>query len=162
MIAITARQLRQIARAAEAAYPEECCGLLVGAGGEGDEGGERRWRVARVEASANLAEGDRRRRFEVDPGLLIRLHRELRGGEARVIGVYHSHPDHPAEPSAHDLELALEPGLVWLIISVVGGRASDASAHVLAQDGARFEAITLEIADGKGRTRATDRRPRGG
>ena len=144
MIALGARQLRQIARAAEAAYPEECCGLLVGTGGEGSE---RRWRVVRVEASANLAEGDRRRRFEVDPGLLIRLHRELRGGETRVIGVYHSHPDHPAEPSAHDLELAREPGLVWLIVSVVGGRATDASAHVLAEDGACFDEIVLEIAD---------------
>lgn len=143
MIALGARQLRQIARAAEAAYPEECCGLLVGTGGEG---GERHWRVVRVEASANLAEGDRRRRFEVDPGLLIRLHRELRGGETRVIGVYHSHPDHPAEPSAHDLELAMEPGLVWLIVSVVGGRATDASAHVLAEDGACFDEIVLEIA----------------
>ncbi len=146
MIALGARQLRQIARAAEAAYPEECCGLLVGPGGEGGKGGKRRWRVVRVEASANLAEGDRRRRFEVDPGLLIRLHRELRGGETRVIGVYHSHPDHPAEPSAHDLELAREPGLVWLIVSVVGGRATDASAHVLAEDGACFDEIVLEIA----------------
>lgn len=143
MIALGARQLRQIARAAEAAYPEECCGLLVGTGGEGSE---RHWRVVRVEASTNLAEGDRRRRFEVDPGLLIRLHRELRGGETRVIGVYHSHPDHPAEPSAHDLELAMEPGLVWLIVSVVGGRATDASAHVLAEDGACFDEIVLEIA----------------
>ncbi len=155
MIAISARQLRQIARAAEAAYPEECCGLLVGAGGEG------RWRVARVEASANLAENDRRRRFEVDPRLLFRLHRELRGGETRVIGVYHSHPDHPAGPSAHDLERAMEPGLVWLIISVVGGRATDASAHVLADDGAGFDEIPLEITNGRRRTRATDRWPIG-
>ncbi len=147
MIAIGARQLRRIARAAEAAYPEECCGLLVGEGGEGSEGGGRRWRVARVEASANLAEGDRRRRFEIDPRLLIRLHRELRGGETRVIGVYHSHPDHPAEPSAHDLKLALEPGLAWLLTSVAGGRATDTSAHVLAEDGARFDEIALEIAD---------------
>ncbi len=103
--------------------------------------------MARVEASANLAEGDRRHRFEVDPGLLIRLHRELRGGETRVIGVYHSHPDHPAEPSAHDLERALEPGMVWLITSVMDGRARRSTAHVLAEDGARFDEIPLEIAD---------------
>jgi proteasome lid subunit RPN8/RPN11 len=143
VIAIGARQLHQIARAAEAAYPEECCGLLVGEGDEGGEGGERRWRVARVEASANLAEGDRRRRFEVDPRLLIRLHRELRGGETRVIGVYHSHPDHPAEPSAHDLELALEPGMVWLITSVMDGRARHTMAHVVVEGGQRFDRIPL-------------------
>jgi proteasome lid subunit RPN8/RPN11 len=141
VIEIGSRQLSQIARAAEAAYPEECCGLLVGEGGEG--GG---WRLSRVEASANVAEGDRRRRFEVDPRLLIRLHRELRGGAERVIGVYHSHPDHPAEPSAHDLKRALEPGLVWLITSVVDGRAGDTTAHVLAADGGRFDPIALRTA----------------
>jgi len=141
VIEIGARQLSHITRAAEAAYPEECCGLLVG---EGSAGG---WRVSRVEASANLAEGDRRRRFEVDPRLLIRLHRQLRGGAERVIGVYHSHPDHPAEPSARDLKLALEPGLVWLITSVVEGRARDTTAFVLAADGGRFDRIALRTAD---------------
>lgn len=142
MIEIGSHQLSQIARAAEAAYPEECCGLLIGENGAG--GG---WRVSGVEASANLAEGDRRRGFEVDPRLLIRLHRQLRGGTERVIGVYHSHPDHPAEPSSRDLRLALEPGLVWLITSVMDGRAGDTTAHLLAADGGSFERIALRAAD---------------
>ena len=148
MIVVLPEHLKAIVDAAESAYPEECCGLLIGQGG-GGQGEEGRWRVARVAASANVAEGDRRRRFEIDPRLLIELQRSLRDTAHRVIGVYHSHPDHPAEPSATDLEMASEPGLVWLITSVVAGRATLTSAHVAAEDGGRFDEIPLRTADGR-------------
>ncbi len=138
MIVALDEHLNQIADAAEAAYPEECCGLLIGEGGAGS------WRLGRVVASANVAEGDRRRIFEVDPRLLLTLQRELRGTAQRVIGVYHSHPDGPPEPSAADLDRAWEPGLVWLITSVRDGRAAGTAAHVLAEDGARFDEVVLE------------------
>ena len=138
MIVALDEHLNQIADAAEAAYPEECCGLLIGEGGAGS------WRLGRVVASANVAEGDRRRRFEIDPRLLIALHRELRGGAQRVIGVYHSHPDQPPRPSAADLDQAWEPGLVWVIISVRDGRAGESTAHVLAEGGGRFDEVVLK------------------
>lgn len=141
MIAISPAHLKAIADAAEAAYPEECCGVLVG---EGEAG---RWRVNRVVASANVTEGDPRRRFEIDPRVLLELHRSLRDGAERVIGVYHSHPDHPARPSATDRERAWEPGLVWLITSVAAGRATQTSAHVVADEGGRFEEIRLGTLD---------------
>jgi proteasome lid subunit RPN8/RPN11 len=89
--------------------PEEACGLLVGSAD----------RIARAEPAENVAR-DRLRRFEVDPRLLLRLHRELRGGPEAILGVYHSHPGGRAEPSATDLALALDPALVWLIVGADG------------------------------------------
>jgi proteasome lid subunit RPN8/RPN11 len=123
VIELRPEHLQAIARAAEAAYPEECCGLLVGI----VDGDDRR--VTRVEPSTNVFEGDHRRRFEVDPRLILRLQRELRGGAEQLIGLYHSHPDGPGEPSATDLAKAWEPDLVWLITPVVNGHAAPTSAH---------------------------------
>lgn len=112
---------RAISAAGEAAYPEECCGLLVG-GGAASVG--TLW-ITRAVAGNNVAAGGRRRdRFEVDPRLRFRLMRELADTGEFLAGHYHSHPDHPAEPSPFDAEMAFEADLIWLILAVNGGRAA--------------------------------------
>jgi proteasome lid subunit RPN8/RPN11 len=147
MIFLSRAQLKEIADAAEAAYPGECCGLIVGrVRGNGD------LEVTRVVASPNVAVGDapeggRRDRFEVDPELRLRLQRELEGGPERIIGLYHSHPGLGAQPSAFDLESVWEPELAWLITSVEDGQAVHTTAHVLDTDGRQFREIALRTTD---------------
>src|SRR5258708_11099390 len=121
MIVIPPAQLRQIAAAAEAAYPGECCGLLVGRALPGGA-----VEVTRVHASANL--GKQRDRFEIDPRLWVDLSRALGKGPQRVVGLYHSHPDGPAQPSAVDLDPAWGEELIWVIVAVAGARCADAAA----------------------------------
>ncbi len=137
MVVLDLAQLGAVVEAAEAGYPEEACGLLVG---RVRPGGARR--VSRVEAAENVA-ADRRITFAVDAGLRIGLERELRGGPDRVIGHFHSHPDGPAYPSATDLARAFETDLVWLIVSVVCGQASQTRAYMPRLDGSGFREITL-------------------
>ncbi len=143
MIAFEPEHLRELVAAAEAAYPEEACGLLVGVAEA-----SRQWRVARVAPSPNLA-ADQHHRFEIDPKLRLDLHRTLRGGPHRVIGLYHSHPDESARPSAADLEQAWEPELVWVITSVLDCEAVLTTGHVLVHDGetTRFEEISVRTTD---------------
>lgn len=120
MIRLPADIRQRILAAAEAAYPEECCGLLAGRPlPDGTVA------VTRLADSANVADGDRRRSFEVDPKVRFDLMRELEsaGGDETVVGHVHSHPDHPPEPSATDLAMAYEPEFVWLIVGVADGRA---------------------------------------
>ena len=144
MIRIPKPLLEAIMAAAEAAYPDECCGLLVGR--DLDGGGVA---VTAVEPSPNDAAGSRRDSFEVSPQLRFDVMRRLAAGNAtattpeRIVGHYHSHPDHPAEPSARDLEMAFEPDLVWLIVGVDKGRATRATAHVLDDSAGRFREIRL-------------------
>lgn len=152
MIILARDHLRQIADAAEAAYPRECCGLLSGrprANGDIE--------VVRVHPSANL--GKSPERFEIDPRLWVDLSRALGKGPTRVVGLYHSHPDRPAQPSAADLEAAWGEELVWVIVSVAGGGASGpgeaapraqavhVTAHILDHGGRQFRAMELRTDD---------------
>lgn len=141
---LSASHRQMILDEAAAAYPAECCGLLVGTGNSADG-----WCVTRVVPTANVAPPESghsiRDRFEVDPQTRFDLERELRGQSEAVIGHYHSHPDHPAEPSATDLAKAFEPSLVWIIVGVEAGEATGITAFRLA--GEAFEPLALEIVD---------------
>ncbi len=140
-LTLTKAQLRAIESAAEAAYPEESCGLLVGEGADDVV-------VTALYPSANLAD-DRRRRFEVDPALLLQLHKSLRPSDQRLIGLFHSHPEGPAEPSAHDLSRAWQPELAWLVTAVPSGATGGTTGAFLFTDQPepRFVALELEVVD---------------
>lgn len=148
MIRIPPPMLDAIKAAAEAAYPDECCGLLVGR-----DAGAGAVEVTAVEPSPNEAAGDHADSFEVSPQLRFDVMRELdrkNAGAAepeRIVGHYHSHPDHPAEPSARDLKMAFEPDMVWVIVGVDNGRALAPRAHKLDEAAGRFREIPLVAGD---------------
>ena len=97
--------LERMRAEAEAAAPDECCGVLVG--GQA---------VEEARPAANVAP-DRRRRFEIDPQALVDAFRSARQGGPEVLGYYHSHPAGPTEPSATDRSLAAGDGKVWAIVA---------------------------------------------
>lgn len=154
MIVIAREALRQIVDAAEAAYPGECCGLMVG-----HQTPNGVVEVARAHPSENL--GKDPTRFEIDPRLWVDLSRALGRGPRKVVGLYHSHPDGPAQPSATDLQAAWGEEMVWLIVSVAGpgssenrgdeggrrGQAVQVTAHILDHGGRQFRQIELRTPD---------------
>ncbi len=136
-LTLSQADLDAIRNEAEAAHPQECCGLLIGTR---DAGGVT---VATVIAAANIAT-EPARRFEVDPKTLIAAHKAARAAGREVIGHYHSHPGGGAVPSAHDRVRAINEGEVWLIVPVEeGGGAGTAAAHLFRAG--HFAA--MEIAD---------------
>ena len=137
---IATRLIDQINQAAESAYPNECCGLLAGTGDVG-----RDIIVTRIAESENVSNQGLRDRFEVDPKVRFDLMRELEDGPERIVGHYHSHPDHPANPSEYDLTMAFEPDLVWLIVGVDSGSVSDHKAHRIDEQSAAFIEIPLKV-----------------
>ena len=141
-VVIVPDRLRAIVDHAEAAFPQECCGLLSGREADGVI------RIDDVHESENLA-AESERRFEVDPALRLGLQRTLRGDGRRVVGIYHSHPDGPAQPSPRDLAAAWEPDLVWLVVGVRHGQAVQCTSHVLVEaDGeAHFTEVPLTTTD---------------
>jgi len=146
VIRIPAILADRIKAAAEDAWPQECCGLLAGRA----EGGGR-VSVTRIAESPNVAPADdggdsgTHDRFEVDPKLRFDLMRELEGGVESIIGHYHSHPDHPAEPSERDIDMAFEPDLVWLIVAVGDGRAGEMTAWRLDREDRSIRPAAIEF-----------------
>ena len=115
-----------IAAHAEAAYPREACGLLVG---QATSAG---WRVTAWHPAENL-HPEPLRHFELDPAAHISLLRHLRQTEGTpgapcLLGHLHSHPDTPAIPSPRDLAMAHDPTMLWLIQSVHQGRVAELTA----------------------------------
>jgi proteasome lid subunit RPN8/RPN11 len=113
-------------------YPEEGCGLLVGRDGPGGR------EVRRVVPLRNRDEAPRDRRYTIAPEDFLAVEREARRAGLDVVGFFHSHPDHPAVPSAFDLEHAW-PYYSYVIASLERGRVAECRAYRLSDDRARFE-----------------------
>lgn len=128
-----------IAAHAAADYPHEACGLLLGRR-EGEK-----MRVSEAVASPNLA-ADPARRFEIDPGLRLRLQKAARQGPEQVLGHYHSHPDGPARPSATDRAGIYEADLIWLIAAVTIDGLQDMAAYLPWADHGGFDKVDLNDA----------------
>jgi proteasome lid subunit RPN8/RPN11 len=113
----------EIRRHGEAAYPAECCGAMVGR----VDGTEKE--VVRLSPAVNRRTDDPHR-YLIAPDDLLRLEREVREAGQEIVGYYHSHPDHPARPSAFDAEHAW-PWYSYLIVRVDRGRGADMASWVL-------------------------------
>ncbi|WP_035985916.1 M67 family metallopeptidase [Leptolyngbya sp. KIOST-1] len=131
---------RAIAQAVVAGYPREACGLLVGhrvlAAEDPTDETDRTvtavvpvanaWDSSRQDYTDGEAEGQahsQRDRYWIDPADLLAVQRQARQQGLEIIGIYHSHPDHPAVPSECDRALAW-PVYSYVIVSVVQGRVA--------------------------------------
>jgi proteasome lid subunit RPN8/RPN11 len=128
--------LEELRREAEQAYPAECCGVLGGRGNETRE-------VTRLVPVPNRRTDDPHR-YLISPDDLRRITADLRQEELEVLGFYHSHPDHPAAPSAFDIEHAW-PWYSYLIVRVSGGRAADLASWQLNDDRAAMRPEPLDV-----------------
>lgn len=127
--------MQKMQRHAETTYPNECCGFFYGLAGD-----LRQVRVVRpVE---NAKEGDQRDRFQIDPKDYQKAEKYAIEHDLDLLGVYHSHPDHPAEPSEHDRKVAL-PWFSYIIVSVQDGAAADTRSWQL-NEKRQFEEETIE------------------
>ncbi len=138
MIVLTNMQMSKILSHAERAYPNECCGLLVGERRAGDVF------IREVHRSANMAPTPANQ-FEIDPQLRFDLERRVREETLDLVGVYHSHPDGDAAPSQTDIQRAWESSLFWLITAVKNGSAVTTTAHLVVGSVMRFKEIPMKI-----------------
>jgi proteasome lid subunit RPN8/RPN11 len=123
----------EIKTAGEGAYPNECCGILIG---EIDSEGTKT--VKRTEAVNNSREGgEKYHRFLITPEDVFRAEKTARAAGLELIGFYHSHPDHPASPSEYDRDNAL-PFYSYVIVSVEKGRAKELASWELTADRTSF------------------------
>lgn len=97
------------------AFPDECCGFMFGSE---DAAGNRV--VTHAVPINNSAVENRKRRFEIAPKDFMKGERYADENNVQFLGIYHSHPNHPAIPSEHD-RVAAQPFFSYVIISVRDG-----------------------------------------
>lgn len=126
--------LAQIRVTAEQCYPNECCGLLLGTFPY----------IKEIRSIENASNDSRDRRYLIHPRDLMDAESYVRGIGMEVMGVYHSHPDHPAYPSAFDRENAV-PQYLYLIVNVTRGRSGDVACWRVGDWGAEFKSEALHV-----------------
>ncbi len=128
---------REIEHRAQAAYPHEACGVLVGELLPGST------HIERAVPARNANRERPRDRYELDPGDYVAADRLARAAGLDIVGFWHSHPDHPARPSRTDLEAAW-PGYTYLIVTTTASGADGLRTWRLGKSGFYEQAIQEE------------------
>lgn len=128
-LALSKALLDQIHAHGEKAYPEEGAGFLIGSDG----------RVESVLPLENAREdGARHNRFLIPPDAYLAAELTAERLGLSLIGVFHSHPDHPNRPSEYDREWA-QPFFSYIITTVTEGKATESRCWRLLEDRSKFE-----------------------
>jgi len=108
---ISRPELAELGEMVDDGYPNETCGLLLGMQLD------TRVEVQSVRQARNLNTVRAHDRFELDPLDMLSAESEARATGLEIIGIWHSHPDHPARPSEADRRAAWK-GWSYMILSV--------------------------------------------
>ena len=131
--------LERIHANGQSAYPEEGAGLMLGIVQDGAK------QVIDIVSMENAREvAARRNRYLLTAQDYLLAEKEADRLGLEVLGVFHSHPDHPNRPSAFDLEWAM-PWFSYLITSVNAGIPADSRAWLLTDDRTQFAEEPLEV-----------------
>jgi proteasome lid subunit RPN8/RPN11 len=125
MLNISGKLVSQIQYEAEKAYPNECCGFILGSLSEKCKSAQQ------ILPCNNSSESNEKyHRFVITPEDMLKAERLARFIKLDIIGFYHSHPDCAAKPSDYDTSHAL-PIYSYVIVSAVQGKSADFKSWVL-------------------------------
>ena len=88
----------------------EVCGILAGRAGQI----EKVYQMKNVSDKPELC-------YLMDPAEQFKVMKAMRQDKLEMVGIYHSHPNSEAYPSARDVELAFYPEVLYVIISKPSG-----------------------------------------
>ena len=152
---ISSGQLQLIYHHAEAVYPEECCGILLGqlvgtakiviktiatinAWGESAS-------LADLQTPTTEIDRTKHSRYVIPPLAIFQAQKRARELDLEIVGFFHSHPDAPAMPSDCDRDRAWEV-YSYPIVSVIGGKVSEIKSWVL-DTGCKFKLEEIQVVD---------------
>lgn len=127
---------------AEAVFPNECCGAMLGS-----SDGETK-RVTLALPLENVHAGPQATRYELRPEDLLQAEKAARARGLDLVGIFHSHPDHDAYFSETDLKNSC-PWYSFVVMSVKAGRYNHAKSFLpnMEQTEAPEEALELPATD---------------
>ncbi len=136
-LAISKALLERIHAHGEESYPEEGAGFLIGSEGK----------VEKILTLKNAREdAARHNRFLITPEDYLKAELTADNLGLSLIGVFHSHPDHPNRPSEYDREWA-QPFFSYIITTVNEGKAIESRSWRLLEDRSKFEEETIQLSE---------------
>ncbi|WP_457641663.1 Mov34/MPN/PAD-1 family protein [Persephonella sp.] len=138
MLKIKKELIKQIADQGEKGYPYEICGFILGKI-DYESNIRTALEIYQVENQNKERANDR---FEIDPKDYLKVEEYADSKDMQIIGIYHTHPDHPDRPSQTDLMFA-QPDMSYIIMSVKKGKAENWRSWELV--GNRFEKEEVDI-----------------
>ncbi len=108
---------------AQATYPNECCGAMLGT----IDGDTKTVKVGVV--IENAFTGVQHERYELRPEDLLKADREARSRGMDLIGIFHSHPDCDAYFSETDLKNSC-PWYSFVVLSIYKGQFHHANSFL--------------------------------
>ncbi|MHA2249049.1 MAG: Mov34/MPN/PAD-1 family protein [Candidatus Kariarchaeaceae archaeon] len=139
MLNISNEEIEKIKAHGEETFPEECCGVIIA-------NTNNLQYIIESRPMRNTNAGSRNTRYNIDPLDLIKLEDELDRKNQTMLGIYHSHPNHPAKPSKFDLEHAW-PNLSYIVLSVKDGKSIECTAWRLDKTRTSFEEESINICE---------------
>ncbi|MCR4320525.1 MAG: M67 family metallopeptidase [Candidatus Brocadiaceae bacterium] len=137
MLGIDNDKLHFIKDQVKKSYPYECCGLLIGT-----DTSEKK--VVEVRPVQNKNAERTHDRYEIEGKEFVKIDKEASKKGLQIIGIYHSHPDHPAIPSAYDTEHAWA-GYSYMIAAVEKGEAIDIRSWLFNEEKKQFEEEEIKL-----------------
>jgi proteasome lid subunit RPN8/RPN11 len=149
MIQFSQEHLQTISAHAESTYPNECCGIILGY--LANEGKivvkviptENAWNTdGASEFLGERTAESKKRQYAIAPEVILKTQKEARDCSLNIVGIFHSHPDHPAIPSECDRLYAWQ-GYSYIIVNVQNGKAGELRSWSL-DDNHQFQAEAIE------------------
>ena len=141
MLIIPKYLIDEIKKQGEKGYPFEICGFLIGKI-DFEKGIREVFEVFQVENQNKERANDR---FEIAPQDFLKVENYASNKNLEIVGVYHTHPDHPNRPSQTDLMFA-QPDMSYIILSIKNGKAEDWKSWILDNEG-KFVEEEVKILD---------------
>jgi len=121
------------------AYPNEGGGLLIGS-----KDGDTLVVEDIAEAENTFPTEEQFHRMGLAPTFWASVEDKADERGLQIVGFYHSHPDHPAQPSDYDLTHAF-PNLAYIIVSVQDGQVDHVNNWRLREDRSQFDTDELAV-----------------
>jgi len=134
VVTISENTFKGIILHAENGYPNEVCGVIIG---KDDI-------ITEFKKCKNLNTTRAHDRYELDPDSFNTADEWARSRNLEIMGIYHSHPDHPSRPSETDRESAW-PGWYYIILSIQEGKFDNFRTWVLDETDTKFVEYNLSI-----------------
>ena len=106
MLYLSKKQADELIEHSKRESPNEVCGIRTGKEGKT----EKLYQMTNTDKSSKT--------FFMDPKEQLKVMKEIRALGLEMVGIYHSHIETEAYPSAHDVELAYYPEASYVIVSI--------------------------------------------